>query len=121
MYAGSGAQTYFGWRCSYPHLPDACSMSRWKLTTRILNVLKPGATHEEIGRPPRSSRSRVSQPSMSRYMAGDCSIEPPRVDIDAVMIRRPLDQFVAKEGMLVINQPNVVTLMGNEAFRWAIS
>ena len=44
-------------------------------------------------------------------------IEPPRVDIDAVMIRRPLNEFIVKEGMLLVVQPNVVTPDGKRGLQ----
>jgi len=44
-------------------------------------------------------------------------IEPPRVDIDAVMIRRPQNEFVVREGMLFVIQPNVVTRDGKRGLQ----
>ena len=84
---------------------------------RILNVLKPGATHEDI----RRAASVIQEEGFTTFdvtlHGWGLLIEPPRVDIDAVLIRRPLDQFVAKEGMLVINQPNVVTPDGKRGLQ----
>lgn len=44
-------------------------------------------------------------------------IEPPRLDIDAVLIRRPLNEFVVQEGMLLVIQPNVVTQDGQRGLQ----
>jgi Xaa-Pro aminopeptidase len=84
---------------------------------RILNVLKPGTTHEDI----RRAASVIQEQGFTTFdvtlHGWGLLIEPPRVDIDAVMIRRPLDQFVAKEGMLLVNQPNVVTPDGKRGLQ----
>lgn len=77
--------------------------------TRILKVLKPGATHVEI----KKAASIIQDEGFTTFDATlhgwGLLIEPPRVDIDSVMIRRPVNEFVVQEGMLLVIQPNVVT------------
>jgi len=85
--------------------------------TRILKVLKPGATHVEI----KKAASVIQDEGFTTFDATlhgwGLLIEPPRVDIDAVMIRRPVNEFVVQEGMLLVIQPNVVTQDGKRGLQ----
>ena len=73
--------------------------------TRILKMLKPGATHVEI----RKAASFIQDEGFTTFdvtlHGWGLLIEPPRLDIDAVMIRRPLNEFVVREGMLLSSSP----------------
>ncbi len=77
--------------------------------TRVLNVLKPGANQADI----KKAASVIQDEGFTTFDATlhgwGLLIEPPRVDIDAVLIRRPLNDFTVEEGMLLVIQPNVVT------------
>jgi Xaa-Pro aminopeptidase len=85
--------------------------------TGILKVLKPGATHLEI----KKAASVIQDEGFTTFdvtlHGWGLLIEPPRVDIEAVMIRRPLNEFVAREGMLLVIQPNVVTRDGKRGLQ----
>ena len=85
--------------------------------TRILQVLKPGATHVEI----KKAASIIQDEGFTTFDATlhgwGLLIEPPRVDIDSVMIRRPVNEFVVQEGMLLVIQPNVVTRDGKRGLQ----
>jgi Xaa-Pro aminopeptidase len=85
--------------------------------TRILQVLKPGATHVEI----KKAASIIQDEGFTTFDATlhgwGLLIEPPRVDIDSVMIRRPVNEFVVQEGMLLVIQPNVVTQDGKRGLQ----
>lgn len=85
--------------------------------TRILKALKPGATHVEI----KKAASIIQDEGFTTFDATlhgwGLLIEPPRVDIDAVLIRRPLNEFVVQEGMLLVIQPNVVTRDGKRGLQ----
>jgi Xaa-Pro aminopeptidase len=85
--------------------------------TRILKALKPGATHMEI----KKAASVIQDEGFTTFDATlhgwGLLIEPPRVDIDAVLIRRPLNEFVVQEGMLLVIQPNVVTQDGKRGLQ----
>jgi len=85
--------------------------------TRILRVLKPGATHVEI----KKAASMIQDEGFTTFDATlhgwGLLIEPPRVDIDSVMIRRPVNEFVVQEGMLLVIQPNVVTPDGKRGLQ----
>ena len=84
---------------------------------RVFNVLKPGATNLEI----QNAASIIQEEGFSTFdvtlHGWGLQIEPPRVDIKSVMIRRPLDEFVVQEGMLLIIQPNVVTPDGKRGLQ----
>jgi Xaa-Pro aminopeptidase len=85
--------------------------------TRILKVLKPGATHVEI----KKAASVIQDEGFTTFdvtlHGWGLLIEPPRLDIDAVMIRRPVNEFVVQEGMLLVIQPNVVTQDGKRGLQ----
>jgi len=85
--------------------------------TGILKVLKPGATHLEV----KKAASLIQDEGFTTFdvtlHGWGLLIEPPRVDIDAVMIRRPLNEFTAQEGMLFVIQPNVVTRDGKRGLQ----
>ena len=85
--------------------------------TRILKALKPGATHVEI----KKAASVIQDEGFTTFDATlhgwGLLIEPPRLDIDAVLIRRPLNEFVVQEGMLLVIQPNVVTQDGKRGLQ----
>jgi Xaa-Pro aminopeptidase len=85
--------------------------------TRILKALKPGTTHVEI----KKAASVIQDEGFTTFDATlhgwGLLIEPPRVDIDAVLIRRPLNEFVVQEGMLLVIQPNVVTQDGKRGLQ----
>jgi Xaa-Pro aminopeptidase len=85
--------------------------------TRILKVLKPGVTHVEI----KKAASIIQDEGFTTFDATlhgwGLLIEPPRVDIDSVMIRRPVNEFVVQEGMLLVIQPNVVTPDGKRGLQ----
>jgi Xaa-Pro aminopeptidase len=85
--------------------------------TRILKALKPGATQVEI----KKAASIIQDEGFTTFDATlhgwGLLIEPPRVDIDAVLIRRPLNEFVVQEGMLLVIQPNVVTQDGQRGLQ----
>jgi len=85
--------------------------------TRILKALKPGATHVVI----KKAASIIQDEGFTTFDATlhgwGLLIEPPRLDIDAVMIRRPVNEFVVQEGMLLVIQPNVVTRDGKRGLQ----
>ncbi len=85
--------------------------------TRILQALKPGATHVVI----KKAASIIQDEGFTTFDATlhgwGLLIEPPRLDIDAVMIRRPVNEFVVQEGMLLVIQPNVVTRDGKRGLQ----
>lgn len=85
--------------------------------TRILKALTPGATQAEI----KKAASIIQDEGFTTFDATlhgwGLIIEPPRVDIDAVMIRRPVNEFVVQEGMLLVIQPNVVTPDGKRGLQ----
>jgi len=85
--------------------------------TRILKALKPGATHVEI----KKAASIIQDEGFTTFDATlhgwGLLIEPPRLDIDAVMIRRPVNEFVVQERMLLVIQPNVVTQDGKRGLQ----
>jgi Xaa-Pro aminopeptidase len=85
--------------------------------TRILKALKPGTTHVEI----KKAASVIQDEGFTTFDATlhgwGLLIEPPRLDIDAVLIRRPLNEFVVQEGMLLVIQPNVVTQDGKRGLQ----
>jgi len=85
--------------------------------TRILKALKPGATHVEV----KKAASIIQDEGFTTFDATlhgwGLLIEPPRLDIDAVMIRRPVNEFVVQEGMLLVIQPNVVTRDGKRGLQ----
>jgi Xaa-Pro aminopeptidase len=85
--------------------------------TRVLKALKPGATHVEV----KKAASVIQEEGFTTFDATlhgwGLLIEPPRVDIDAVMIRRPQNEFVVREGMLLVIQPNVVTQDGKRGLQ----
>jgi Xaa-Pro aminopeptidase len=85
--------------------------------TRILKALKPGATQAEI----KKAASLIQDEGFTTFdvtlHGWGLQIEPPRVDIDAVMIRRPMNEFVVQEGMLLVVQPNVVTPDGQRGLQ----
>jgi len=85
--------------------------------TRVLQVLKPGVTHVEI----KKAASIIQDEGFTTFDATlhgwGLLIEPPRVDIDSVMIRRPVNEFVVQEGMLLVIQPNVVTQDGKRGLQ----
>ena len=85
--------------------------------TRVLKVLKPGVTHVEI----KKAASIIQDEGFTTFDATlhgwGLLIEPPRVDIDSVMIRRPVNEFVVQEGMLLVIQPNVVTQDGKRGLQ----
>ena len=85
--------------------------------TRVLRALKPGATHVEV----KKAASVIQEEGFTTFDATlhgwGLLIEPPRVDIDAVMIRRPQNEFVVREGMLLVIQPNVVTRDGKRGLQ----
>ena len=85
--------------------------------TRILKALKPGGTHVEI----KKAASVIQDEGFTTFDATlhgwGLLIESPRVDIDAVMIRRPVNEFVVQEGMLLVIQPNVVTRDGKRGLQ----
>ena len=80
-------------------------------------ALKPGATQVEI----KKAASVIQDEGFTTFDATlhgwGLLIEPPRVDIDAVLIRRPLNEFVVQEGMLLVIQPNVVTRDGKRGLQ----
>ena len=84
---------------------------------RVFNVLKPGSTNLDI----QKAASIIQEEGLSTFdvtlHGWGLQIEPPRVDIQSVMIRRPLDEFVVREGMLLIIQPNVVTPDGKRGLQ----
>ena len=83
----------------------------------VFNVLKPGATNLDI----QEAASIIQEEGFSTFdvtlHGWGLQIEPPRVDIKSVIIRRPLDEFVVQEGMLLIIQPNVVTPDGKRGLQ----
>jgi Xaa-Pro dipeptidase len=83
----------------------------------VFNVLKPGSTNVDI----QKAASIIQEEGFSTFdvtlHGWGLQIEPPRVDIKSVMIRRPLDEFVVQEGMLLIIQPNVVTPDGKRGLQ----
>jgi len=85
--------------------------------TRVLKSLKPGATHDDV----KKAASIIQEEGFTTFDATlhgwGLLIEPPRVDIDAVMIRRPQNEFVVREGMLLVIQPNVVTRDGKRGLQ----
>jgi Xaa-Pro aminopeptidase len=85
--------------------------------TRVLKILKPGTTDGEI----KKAASVIQDEGFTTFdvtlHGWGLQIEPPRVDIDAVMIRRPLNEFVVQEGMLLVVQPNVVTPDGQRGLQ----
>jgi len=85
--------------------------------TRVLKVLKPGVTHVEI----KKAASIIQDEGFTTFDATlhgwGLLIEPPRLDIDSVMIRRPVNEFVVQEGMLLVIQPNVVTPDGKRGLQ----
>ncbi len=85
--------------------------------TRVLKTLKPGTTNVEIKR----AASVIQDEGFTTFdvtlHGWGLQIEPPRVDIDAVMIRRPTNDFVVREGMLLVVQPNVVTPDGQRGLQ----
>jgi Xaa-Pro aminopeptidase len=84
---------------------------------RVFNVLKPGSTNLDI----KKAASVIQEEGFSTFdvtlHGWGLQIEPPRVDIESVMIRRPLEEFVVQEGMLLIIQPNVVTPDGKRGLQ----
>ena len=84
---------------------------------RMVKSLKPGANQEDI----RQAASIIQQEGFTTFDVSlhgwGLLIEPPRVDIDSVMIRRPLNEFTVKEGMLLVVQPNVVTPDGKRGLQ----
>jgi Xaa-Pro dipeptidase len=84
---------------------------------RMVKSLKPGASQEDI----RRAASIIQQEGFTTFDASlhgwGLLIEPPRVDIDSVMIRRPQNEFTVKEGMLLVVQPNVVTPDGKRGLQ----
>ncbi|MEE9240759.1 MAG: M24 family metallopeptidase [bacterium] len=84
---------------------------------RILKVLKPGATHVEVKRAASFIQEEGFTTFDSTFHGWGLFIEPPRVDIDAAIIRRPQNEITFREGMLVVAQPNVVTLDGKRGLQ----
>ncbi len=84
---------------------------------RMVKSLKPGATQEDV----RRAASVIQEEGFTTFDVSlhgwGLLIEPPRVDIDAVMIRRPLNEFIVQEGMLLVVQPNVVTPDGQRGLQ----
>jgi Xaa-Pro aminopeptidase len=85
--------------------------------TRVLKALRPGATNLEV----KKAATVIEQEGFTTFDATlhgwGLLIEPPRVDIDSVMIRRPQNEFTAREGMLLVIQPNVVTRDGKRGLQ----
>ncbi len=85
--------------------------------TRVLRALKPGATQVDI----KKAASVIQDEGFTTFdttlHGWGLLIEPPRVDIDAVLIRRPLNEFTVEEGMLLVIQPNVVTQDGKRGLQ----
>ncbi len=84
---------------------------------RILRAVKPGATHEDV----RKAGSIIQEEGFTTFdttfHGWGLLIENPRVDIDATIIKRPQNEVVFKEGMLMVIQPNPVTADGKRGLQ----
>ena len=76
---------------------------------RILACLRPGATHEDVRRAASIIQEEGFTTFDSTFHGWGLLIEDPRVDIEATLIKRPQNQIVFQEGMLMVVQPNVAT------------
>ncbi|MEE9256312.1 MAG: M24 family metallopeptidase, partial [bacterium] len=84
---------------------------------RILGAVKPGATHDDV----RKAGSIIQEEGFttfdSTFHGWGLLIEDPRVDVGAAIIKRPQNEIVFKEGMLMVIQPNVVTADGKRGLQ----
>ena len=76
---------------------------------RILGCLKPGANHEDVRRAGAIIQEEGFSTFDTTFHGWGLLIEDPRVDIEATLIKRPQNQIVFQEGMLMVVQPNVAT------------
>ncbi len=84
---------------------------------RILKAVKPGANHDDV----RRAGAIIAEEGFTTFDATfhgwGLLIEDPRVDIEASMIKRPQNEIVFREGMLMVIQPNVVTPDGKRGLQ----
>jgi Xaa-Pro aminopeptidase len=84
---------------------------------RILRAVKPGAGHEDV----RLAGAIIGEEGFTTFdttfHGWGLLIENPRVDVDATIIKRPQNEVVFKEGMLMVIQPNVLTADGRRGLQ----
>ncbi|MDP6277482.1 MAG: M24 family metallopeptidase [Nitrospinota bacterium] len=84
---------------------------------RILRAVKPGAGHEDVRRAGAIIGEEGFTTFDTTFHGWGLLIENPRVDVDATIIKRPQNEVVFKEGMLMVIQPNVLTADGRRGLQ----
>jgi Xaa-Pro dipeptidase len=84
---------------------------------RILKAVKPGANQDDV----RKAGSIIQEEGFTTFDATfhgwGLLIENPRIDVNATLIKRPQNDIVFREGMLMVIQPNVVTTDGRHGLQ----
>ena len=84
---------------------------------RVLETLKPGNTDADI-RAAAASIERAGYHTHDVLLHGwGLSIEPPRADLPSATIKRELNQFTVMPGMMLVNQPHVISPDGKRGLQ----